>query len=117
MKILKNIFLILLTVGLSYWASSYFGLIYRWIFSPIDLAGGYIGLFGLPIAYIFILTLLFSAFGDYGKTKYWWITLAAIPGLVFGFYLFSYRIYFALILGVIGGLIGFGIAKIFKKAQ
>ena len=110
MKILKNIFLVFVVVILSYLLSYYFGSLYGSLFMG---TGGFVdmtGLLGLPLAYIFLLTLVFTTWG--GTKKYWWIGVGLTPAAVVEFYLDPNRVYFPILLGLLGWLVGFGIQKL-----
>lgn len=75
----------------------------------IDLSG----LIGFPLIYIFILTLLFSAFGD--SKKYWWIGVLLIPAVVFELYFDWQHIYIPIVLGLVGWVGGYLISKAVAK--
>lgn len=68
------------------------------------------GIAGLPFAYIFFLFLLFTTFGK--KGKYWWAGILVLPAIAFEVYFDLVHLYFPIALGIIGWMIGIGIAKI-----
>lgn len=110
MKFIKNLLIVILTLVISYLVSPWAGNVYQYVSNDpgtwVDLRG----VFGLPLAYIFFLTLLFTAFGD--TKKYWWIGTLLIPALWFEIYFDLSHIYFPIALGLVGWLIGFGISKL-----
>lgn len=67
---------------------------------------------GLPLSYIFFLTLLFTAFGT--KNKYWWIGILLIPAAIAEVYLDREHIYIPIALALLGWVIGFPIARFIK---
>lgn len=67
-------------------------------------------LVGFPLAYIFLLTLLFTAFG--GTKKYWWVGILLIPAVVFEVYFDIAHIYFPILLALAGWLLGFLVRKL-----
>ena len=83
-NIFKNIGLLVLVLGGSYLTASFIGNVYQKLFkdygSWIDVSS----LIGLPLGYIFFLTLIFTAFG--GAKKYWWISIGLIPAALFEVY-------------------------------
>lgn len=114
-QILKNILSLVAVVLLANLLANFLGDSYLKLF-PKETAGSFVGgvtLIGLPLAYIFFLTLLFTAFG--GVKKYWWIGILLIPAAAFELYFDLAHIYFPVALGLLGWGIGFGIAKLTKK--
>lgn len=120
-SLIKNIVLIFFSVIMAYLLSLYFGVIYDFFF-PKSIGNG--GLFsishesgvyliGIPLSFIFFLTLLFTAFG--GEKKYWWIGILLIPSVAFELYFDFSHIYFPITLGVIGWVTGLLISKILSK--
>lgn len=117
MKILKNIFLLLVTVIVSMTIAVPVG---DWYLGYIKDYGSFIDarfFAGLPLAYIFFLFIIFTVFGGEGKGKYWWMGVLALPALAFEVYFDLSHIYFPIILGVIGWVIGFGIQKLILKLK
>ena len=117
MKIIKNIGLLAVLLMTSYFLAKYFGRLYD---KMVPLSGGsFIGskgdaiyLIGLPLSYIFFLTLLFTAFG--GAKKYWIIGVLLIPAVIFEFYFDLAHFYIPVALALLGWLIGWGITKLIK---
>ena len=70
---------------------------------------------GFMSAFIFFLTLLFTAFG--GAKKYWWIGILLIPAALFEAYFDLPHIYFPAVLGVIGWFLGLLLFKIVNRAK
>lgn len=68
---------------------------------------------GVLPTYIFFLTLFFTAFG--GEKKYWWIGILLIPAAAFELYFDLAHIYFPIILGFAGWILGFLISKFLPK--
>lgn len=110
--LIKKIVLIFITLGVAHYTAFYFGIIYDFFF-PKNVGGN--GLFsipheaglyliGLPLSYIFFLSLLFTAFG--GSKKYWWMGVLLIPAAVFELYFDLAHIYFPILLGLAGWLLG-----------
>src|SRR3989338_7384249 len=113
MEILKKLVFFVATIILSYLLSPFFGNYYEKLFpSPGSIVGvvDLRGLVGIPLAYIFFLTLLFTSFG--GEKKYWWMGVLLIPVAIFELYFYSAHIYFPIALGLAGWLIGFLLAKL-----
>ena len=121
MKILKNVLGIIIVILVTHFSAIYIGMIYSYFF-PKAIGGG--GLFlvsqefglylaGLTVAYSFSLFLLFTACS--GKEKYWWMGILVLPALVFEIYFDPYHIYFPIILGFLGWLIGLGVKKLIIK--
>lgn len=113
---MKNIFLLALALVLSYFLSPYIGRMYDSIFPSTP--GGYIdfsSLIGLPLAYIFFLTLLFTAFG--GTKKYWWIGIGLIPAVLFEVYFDLQHLYFPIVIGLASWLLGRGLNLLLAKRK
>ena len=112
-NILKNLGLLLISLGVSYLAASFTGNTYQKLFkdygSWIDVSS----LIGLPLAYIFFLILLFTAFG--GAKKYWWIGVGLIPAVLFEVYFDLQHLYFPIAIGLVGWLVGRGVALLVAK--
>lgn len=115
MKILRNILLIVVALVAAFILSVFFGATYSYLFKSV---GG--GLFsmsssasnqiiGLPIAYIFFVGLLFTAFG--GSKKYWWIGILLLPAILFELYFDLIHIYFPIAVGLVGWGLGLGVEK------
>lgn len=116
MKILKNIFLIIISLACTYFLSYPIGKFYIMFFP--DGGGSFVdgtSLVGMPLAYIFFLTLLFTAFGDI--KKYRWIGVLLIPAALFEIYFDLAHIYFPIALGLLGWIIGKGIEMIVAKRK
>src|SRR3989344_88144 len=117
MKIVKDIIVFVGVLIVSYFLAPVFGSLYSYFF-PNNLGGALptsvtVALLGFPLAYIFFLTLLFTAFG--GQKKYWWIIILLIPAAIFEVYFDFSHIYFPILLGLLGWLIGFGISRFFSR--
>lgn len=113
--IIKGVILLVLSLLLSYLFSGIFGQLYEKIIGP---SGSFIDttvLIGWPLAYIFFISLLFSAFSKEGK--YWWIGIFLIPAAVFELYFDASHIYFPIILGLVGWIVGLGISKFFPRVH
>lgn len=103
--------ILVLVLIFTYFFSGLSGRLYLKIF-PFESAGSFIDgtvLIGLPLAYIFFLTLLFTLFG--GQKKYWWIGIGLIPAVAFEIAFDFAHIYFPVVVGFIGWLIGWLIIK------
>ena len=68
-------------------------------------------LVGLPIAFLFLLFLLFTAFGD--ERKYYWAGIAASPVFLLLVYADTPHLYFHILFPLAGWLIGLGMRKLF----
>ena len=110
MKILKNVSLVVVVCFFSFIASPLGGKLYELAFPKTDIGAGYYGLIGMPLVYIFLLTLVFTAWG--GTKKYWWIGIGLVPVAIVELYLDPNRIYFPILLGLLGWFIGWGIQKL-----
>ena len=113
MQFLKNVFIAIIVFVISYLISPWAGNVYQYITHDPGTWTDLRSVFGLPLAYIFFLTLLFSSFGD--KYKYWWIGILLIPALWFEVYFDLPHFYFPVLLGLLGWGIGFGISKLLTK--
>ena len=81
----------------------------------IDIGSSWIDLsyfLGLPLSFLFFLTLFFTAFGT--KNKYWWIGILLIPAAIAEVYLDREHIYIPIALALLGWVIGFPIARFIK---
>lgn len=115
-NVIKNIAILFAVLVLAYFLSTYFGVLYENLIG--SLRGSFVDLrsvFGLPLSYAFLLTLLFTAFG--GSKKYWWIGILLIPAVIFEVYFDLSHIYFPIILGLGGWLLGFLARKIFARQR
>lgn len=114
MKIIKNILILIIAVVISYFVSPFVGEFYDSIFPSIT--GSFINwtpIVGLPLAYIFFLTLLFTAFG--GAKKYWWIGIGLIPAVLFEVAFDLQHLYFPVAIGLVAWLVGRGVAWLVEK--
>ena len=112
-SLIKNCVILIVTIFVAYLLSYQGGEFYKQFF---DAGSSFIdatALVGLPLTYIFFLVLLFTAFG--GKKKYWLIGILLIPAAVAEVYLDLEHIYFPIIIGLVGFLIGQGIKLIITK--
>ena len=115
MNIAKKIGLLVGVLVFSVIFSSPAGELYDKLVEPI---GGWVNMapiIGLPLAYVFFLPLLFTAFG--GQKKYWWIGILLLPAAAFEIYFDWAHIYFPIIIGLIGWFIGFGISRLLPRRQ
>lgn len=118
-NILKNLGLLVCTLILSWLLGNLFsrGFIYIVGGSSESLLSFYTQtayyLVGIVLAYIFFLTLLFTAFG--GVKKYWWVGVLLIPAMAFELYFDLAHIYFPVVLALLGWAIGLGISKLMKN--
>src|SRR3989338_1988050 len=117
MKILKDVLLLVASILCGYFLSMRFGILYDHLF-PGSLGSGLStdaarSIFGTPLAYIFFLTLLFTAFG--GQKKYWWIIILLIPAAIFEVYFDFSHIYFPILLGLLGWLHCFRISPLLSR--
>lgn len=120
MEILKKIIIFFGVLVLSYFSAIKVGEFYAYFFDlPTGFSSfivpGFFGDFfdGIFPAYIFFLTLLFTAFG--GKQKYWWIGILLIPAAAVELYLDASHIYFPIALGIAGWLLGWVVTKFLPK--
>ena len=113
MKILKYVLLIVVAISMSFLFAQSVGEIYADIFNDHGFGVNAAGLAGIPTIYIFLIALLFSAFGE--TKKYWWMILILLPVAFIVFYLDWYHWYFWIPLGLIGWGIGIGIQKLISK--
>lgn len=117
MKVLKNIFILVIVLVLSWGLSPFIGELYDKTFLG-PASGGFStldSLVGLPLAFIFLVPLLFTIFGD--KHKKWWMIILLIPPAAFEFSVDLKHIYFPIALGLLGWLIGLGILRVWKKKK
>ena len=110
--ILKNIGLLIAASIIAAFLSVPTGELYMDLFNPppalVDL--DFRSLIGLPLAHIFFLSLLFTAFG--GKHKYWWLAVSLIPAAIVELYAERQYLYFPFLLGLAGWLLGVLILKL-----
>lgn len=114
MNIFKKSIYFIVTLFFSYLSASSFARFYDKIFGQ---SGTYVDLSffsGAPLSYVFFLTLIFTLFG--GEKKYWWIGILLIPAAIFEVYFDAEHIYFPIILGLVGWLIGTLILKLKPKS-
>ena len=116
---LKSAGIYILVLVPSYYLSFFFGVFYSFFLNKslhITLpANAFVSFVGLPLAYIFFLTFLFTAFGD--KHKYWWIGILLIPALWFEISFDLSHLYFPIAIGLLGWLIGLGISKLLPASK
>src|SRR3989344_1333415 len=93
MVILKNLLLVFFALLISYLISPWVGALYQNVTNDPGTWADVASIFGLVVAYIFL------------------ITLAAIFEVYFDFS----HIYFPILLGLLGWLIGFGISRFFSR--
>lgn len=103
---------------LSYFLARFFGALYDNVFNSYGFFGwggeSLQFIIGFPIAYLFFLSLLFTALGD--QHKKYWIGIASIPALAFLLYFDFSHIYFHILFPLVGWLIGWGILKLKPKS-
>ncbi|TSC84862.1 MAG: hypothetical protein G01um101413_246 [Parcubacteria group bacterium Gr01-1014_13] len=115
---MKKILLFLASLILSVLIAELVGKFYFYLFPQVGSfisipanAGKFI--VGIFLAYIFFLTLLFTAFG--GAKKYWWIAITLIPAALFEVYFDLQHIYFPMAIGLVAWLLGRGVALFTEK--
>ena len=113
MQITKYIISFLLALILSFTTSSFFTRLYDYFFeirgdSFVDFSG----LLGIPLSYIFYLSLLLTIIGR--EKKYWIMLFLLLPVLFVEFWVDLPHFYFPLALAFAGWLIGEGILKLVK---
>ena len=111
MSMLKKIIILIVTFVLAYFSAGYLGQFYERLFpGPTSIFLGDFSFFiGFPLAYVFFLSLLFTAFG--GAKKYWWLGILLIPAAAFEVYFDLEHIYFPIILGLAGWVLGYLVSK------
>ena len=111
---LKNLLLFVVILPVSYLLSPFFGFIFGWIANDNSLAAGYVGLAGIPLAYVFFITSSFIAFS--WKGRYWWLTVGLLPAVIFA-YTLDYPVYFLafLVAGILDWFLGLSIHKIVSR--
>ena len=112
-NIFKNLGLFVLAVLVAYIASPLLGELYNKVFKQYGTYVDLRMLSGLPLAYIFSLIFLFTAFGD--TKKYWWIGFALIPAVLFEVAFDLRHIYFPIAIGLVAYALGRGIELAIKK--
>lgn len=112
MEILRKVTLFALAIIASGFSSLYAIRLYGVFFNQGSTFVRLDALAGFPLAYTFFLPLLFTAFG--GNKKYWWVGILLIPAAIFEIYFDLSHIYFPVLLGLAGWLIGFPLAKIYR---
>lgn len=102
--VLKNIFLFILVLLLTYITAMWFYIFYSFLFNVGDSFVDARIFIGMPFSYIFFLAILFTAFGD--KHKYWWMAILLFPAVFFEVYFDLFHIYFPIALGLLGWVAG-----------
>lgn len=113
MEIVKKIILLILVVVISGYLSVFAINLYDKFFNSGSAFVQLHSLVGFPLAYVFFLSLLFTAFG--GRQKYWWMGILLIPAAAVELYLDASHIYFPMALGVVGWFVGWVITKFLPK--
>jgi len=124
MNIFRNIMLTIVILIFTGLLAAWFGKIYG-LFFNIPTGSGFAGFIaspkdyvffdGLTPAYVFLLTLVSTAWGV-GK-KYWWMGVLLLPALAFVLYFDLTRIWFYFLIGLVGWAIGYGINKLLKRSN
>lgn len=114
---LKKIVNFIAALVFSYYSSGFIGNLYEKLFpGPTSIfLGDFNTIIGFPLAYIFFLTLLFAAFG--GSQKYWWMGVLLVPAAAFELYFDLAHIYFPVLLGLAGWLLGFLVLKFSTRSR
>lgn len=121
--IVQNILLVVLALILHFFA---IGLIARFLYIPlfVDLGpAGFVIDYDIEVyigsqiaAYVLFITLLFTSFGK-GKI-YWWIGILLLPALFFIYGIGDLpRIWFYILVGLVGWTFGFGVQKLLEKSK
>lgn len=121
MKTSQKLILSIVIIVLAYLSGGIFGKVYLLFFDKVNTgvmsipksAVQYI--IGWPLAYIFLSTLLFTAFG--GIKKYWWIGILLVPAVLFELYFDWIHLYFPIAIGLVGWGLGFGVEKSLKMIK
>ena len=107
-----NLLLVLLSGFLGWYFSYEFGELYDYFF---DAGGSWVDLTsvsGLPLAYVFFLTFLLTAFWQGQRIYYYiWLGVLLISPVIFELYFDLPHVYFPLALGIAGWLIGWLLAQ------
>ena len=114
-NLLKDLIILVIVSLMAYFFSYHMGELYGRLINSGSTFVDLTGLIGIPLSYIFFLTLLFTAFG--GAKKYWWIGILLIPAALFEAYFDLPHIYFPAILGIIGWSLGFLLFKIVNRVK
>lgn len=113
MNIFKKIIILVIVIFISNYFSVTATNLYDKFFNSGSSFVSLDALVGLPLSYIFFLTLLFTAFG--GSKKYWWMGILLIPAAIFELYFDLEHIYFPIIIGSAGWLVGLFIQRMLSK--
>lgn len=114
-NLIKNNVILVIVFILAYFSAVFVGDYYEKLFpgpSSIFL-GDFRFIIGFPLIYTFFLTFLFTAFGD--SKKYWWIGILLIPAAIFELYFDLEHIYFPIIIGSAGWLVGLFVQRMLSK--
>mgnify|MGYP001582877788 CR=1 FL=1 len=116
-SLIKNIAILIAVLILAYLSAGFAGQWYEKLFpGPTSIfLGDFTSLIGFPLTYSLILSLLFAAFG--GAKKYWWLGILLVPAVIFEVYFDLEHIYFPIILGLAGLLLGFLVSKFLPKSS
>jgi len=118
MSVSRNIIILIFILLVAPLLGKYIGQLYISFF-PIDVGAGFFGFdLDTPLSiyvatYTSLVTLVFTAWG-LGK-KYWWMGVLLVPALAFVLYFDLARIWFYILVGLVGWAIGYGISKLPAK--
>jgi len=116
---MKSLFINVIILAIVLVVSNYFseagGILYDRLFGAGSSFVNLLPLVGLPLIYIFSLTLLYTAFG--GVRKYWWIGILLIPAAAFELYFDLEHIYLPILLGIVGWALGYLVLKLRKSSN
>lgn len=125
MTFLKDAGLVVLSGLIAYFIGTSFGFQFYTLFFPGEAVGsGFFGfgalgaqIIGVVVIFVFVLPLLLQAFGS--KFKAWWIVVPLLPIVWFVFSTDLSRVWFYILVALIGLGIGFGVRKLpsFRAAK
>ena len=120
MNLYKNVLILIVVLALTYFSAGPVGKFYADFLNLPTGFGSFIApsyaydfFDGFSLVYTFFLALLFTAFG--GSKKYWWIGVLLIPAVIFEIYFDFSHIYFPVILGLAGWLLGWVVSKLLSR--
>ena len=126
MGTIRNTLFLIIVLVLASLLAGPFGNLYRFVFETYGAASfssffasaeDYTFFDGLFPSYVLLLVVAFTAWGAGKRAKYWWMGVLLLPALAFVIYFDLSRIWFYILLGLIGWGIGLALQKFIRKSK
>ena len=114
MKVIKLIYILILSVGFSVLTFEFFGSFYRQVYG-VNVTSGFDTLLGIPIAYLFFVLFLTPLF--FLRPNKWLFVTLSIPAIAFEIMFDPFHIYFPFIFGFIGLGLGLLARRLYTRYQ